>query len=294
MSDAALDRRHEFGAFDSMSTEELEAILRMDSYGGENGKYDTDAILYILEVIDKRQNESAEEKKERTERALEEFKTWYLPSAQEGSFLYYTEEKEPDRAGRPARRLLRRAALIAAVLAGIFALVLTAQAAGINIFGAIARWSDETFSFAVSNASYKGNGGGWLAACRQELEDAGLPAEYLPTWLPDGYTPGELEILQLQAFTQVYLPFEEIDGNSIDISIFIFKDSTSFERNLLQKNTGYVDQYVVNEHDIYLFFNNNVLNGSCIDNSTNTIISISGSLSQNDMIRIFSSIEGLK
>lgn len=292
MSDAALDRRHEFGAFDSMSTEELEAILRMDSYGGENGKYDTDAILYILEVIDKRRNETAEEKKERTERALEEFKTWYLPSAQEGSFLYYTEEKAPDRAGRPARRLLRRAALIAAVLAGIFALMLTAQAAGIDIFGAIARWSDETFSFAVSNASYKGNGGGWLAACRQELEDAGLPAEYLPTWLPDGYTPGELEISKLHAFSKIYLPLQGSNAQSIDISIFVFVDSSSLEKYLLQKNIGDVDQSTISEHNIYLFYNYNVLNGSCIID--NTIISVSGPLSQNDMIRMFESIKGLQ
>lgn len=291
MSDAALDRRHEFGAFDSMSTEELEAILRMDSYGGENGKYDTDAILYILEVIDKRQNETAEEKKERTERALEEFKTWYLPSAQEGSFLYYTEEKEPDRAERPARRLLRRAALIAAVLAGIFALMLTAQAAGIDIFGAIARWSDETFSFAVSNASYKGNGGGWLAACRQELEDAGLPAEYLPTWLPDGYTPGELCITKYNALTEIYLPTEGINDKSINIIISIFSDSASLEKHLLQKDIRDVTQHTTSGHDVYLFHNNNVLNGSCIDG--NTIIIISGSISQNEMMKIFDSIEGL-
>ena len=292
MSDAALDRRHEFGAFDSMSTEELEAILRMDSYGGENGKYDTDAILYILEVIDKRQNETAEEKKERTERALEEFKTWYLPSAQEGSFLYYTEEKEPDRAGRPARRLLRRAALIAAVLAGIFALMLTAQAAGIDIFGAIARWSDETFSFAVSNASYKGNGGGWLAACRQELEDAGLPAEYLPTWLPDGYTPGELEIDKFNALTKISLQIEKTNNQYIDISISIISDSTLLDYNLFQKNNEDVGQYDINGHTAYLFDNQGVLNGTCINN--NVIISISGPLSQKEMERIFDSIEGLQ
>lgn len=292
MSDAALDRRHEFGAFDSMSTEELEAILRMDSYGGENGKYDTDAILYILEVIDKRQNESAEEKKERTERALEEFKTWYLPSAQEGSFLYYTEEKEPDRAERPARRLLRRAALIAAVLAGIFALMLTAQAAGIDIFGAIARWSDETFSFAVSNASYKGNGGGWLAACRQELEDAGLPAEYLPTWLPDGYIPGELKIAQLRNFTKIYLPLDGLSDNFIDIFIFVFDDSALLEKNILQKNVGDVSCYTTNGHIIYLFYNYGTLKGTCINR--NIMITVSGSLSQDDIKTIFNSIEGLQ
>lgn len=292
MSDAALDRRHEFGAFDSMSTEELEAILRMDSYGGENGKYDTDAILYILEVIDKRQNETAEEKKERTERALEEFKTWYLPSAQEGSFLYYTEEKEPDRAERPARRLLRRAALIAAVLAGIFALMLTAQAAGIDIFGAIARWSDETFSFAVSNASYKGNGGGWLAACRQELEDAGLPAEYLPTWLPDGYTPGELEIFQLQTFTEIYLPVKKSNGMSITVSISVFTNFSSLEKHLLQKNVGDIEQHTINGHIIYLFNNYDTLKGTCTDG--NIMVAVSGSLSPSDIIKVFNSIEGLQ
>lgn len=293
MSDAALDRRHEFGAFDSMSTEELEAILRMDSYGGENGKYDTDAILYILEVIDKRQNESAEEKKERTERALEEFKTWYLPSAQEGSFLYYTEEKEPDRAERPARRLLRRAALIAAVLAGIFALMLTAQAAGLDIFGAIARWSDETFSFAVSNASYKGNGGGWLAACRQELEDAGLPAEYLPTWLPDGYTPGELEITQMQDRTEAFLSVEGVTGQYLNILISVFSNSIPIENFEIQKSTEDVTQYKINEYTVYVFYNRKISCGTCCVGN-DAVISISGLLPQNDIITMFDSIEGLQ
>lgn len=293
MSDAALDRRHEFGAFDSMSTEELEAILRMDSYGGENGKYDTDAILYILEVIDKRQNETAEEKKERTERALEEFKTWYLPSAQEGSFLYYTEEKAPDRAGRPARRLLRRAALIAAVLAGIFALMLTAQAAGLDIFGAIARWSDETFSFAVSNASYKGNGGGWLAACRQELEDAGLPAEYLPTWLPEGYTPGELEISEFNSLTEIYFPVNGLDHQHFDISISVFSNPIPMESFQLQKNAIDVTQFEIDGHTVYIFYNREMLCGTCcIDN--NVIVSVAGILSQDNIAKIFKSIERLQ
>ena len=44
--------------FDDMSTEDLEGILRMDSYGAENDEYDTDAILYIMEVVAKRKRQS--------------------------------------------------------------------------------------------------------------------------------------------------------------------------------------------------------------------------------------------
>ena len=46
-----------------MSTEELEEILRMDSYGAADDKYDTDAILYIMEVVAQRKRTSEADQK---------------------------------------------------------------------------------------------------------------------------------------------------------------------------------------------------------------------------------------
>lgn len=47
---SALEHQN-YHLFDAMSTEDLEALLRLDSYTAEQDQQHTDAILYIMEVL---------------------------------------------------------------------------------------------------------------------------------------------------------------------------------------------------------------------------------------------------
>lgn len=295
MSADKFDQHHDYSMFDKMSTEELEEILRMDSYGAETDKYDTDAILYIMEVMANRQNSSAEEKSAQVEQALAEFKEWYLPSVREGSTLYQSDENRAHLAELPIRQtrkslrsIVRRVGLVAAVIIVIFAIMITAQATGIDIFGAIARWTDETFHFTASGNQWNRD---WFSNYQNVLDEAGISSQYIPTWMPEGFMLGEPHISQMRDFTEIYLPGDGPKDQYIDISVSFFSGSAPLDNCIFQKNPGDVDQYAVNDQTIYLFYNCDILNGVCM--TENIVINISGTLSQNDIISIFDSIEGL-
>lgn len=47
--------KNDFSAFDAMSTEALQEILRTDFFMSEGEGYGTDAVLYIMQVIAERE-----------------------------------------------------------------------------------------------------------------------------------------------------------------------------------------------------------------------------------------------
>lgn len=57
MSESKEHFHRDFSKFDEMSTEELNEILRRDSQLPDGEESDIDAILYIMEVIEKRSQE---------------------------------------------------------------------------------------------------------------------------------------------------------------------------------------------------------------------------------------------
>ena len=57
MSESKEHFHRDFSKFDEMSTEELNEILRQDSQLPDGEESDIDAILYIMEVIEKRSQE---------------------------------------------------------------------------------------------------------------------------------------------------------------------------------------------------------------------------------------------
>ena len=73
------NKHRDYSIFDNMSTETLEDILRADSQlpNGENS--DVDAILYIMEVIAKREREAPTGRFTNVQDAWVSFDENYLP-----------------------------------------------------------------------------------------------------------------------------------------------------------------------------------------------------------------------
>lgn len=85
------------------------------------------------------------------------------------------------------RRSLRRLAVIAAVFACVFAIMLVAQASGVNIFGRLGQWTDEIFSFGSVRDESEA-----IKELKAELDEKTLSVIELPSWLPDGFELIEL------------------------------------------------------------------------------------------------------
>ena len=196
-----------YSKFDNMSTEMLEDILRADSQLPDGVNSDTDTVLYIMEVIAKRENENPTGKFTDVHDAWASFSENYLPYTEDDKSLYDFEDAEEETGIRqapslnPSRHLkkhrLMRVAFVAAVVTVILlAGTITASAFGFDLWGTIAKWSRETFGFTSESPIENPEGYDSLKAA---LSQYGITEPLTPSWIPDGYNLSSVDVSETPA-----------------------------------------------------------------------------------------------
>lgn len=147
-----------YSYLDQLSTQELEDLLQKDMETADGG--DPDMVMYILEVIEKREGGAD---KEAATTALKDFFSTYATTEGEGLQLYPSGEAEsihvplePEKASHRKgshKTILRKALLIAAALACAFVLAACSVGGFARFFQMVGKWTSEVFTF--ENA-YKG------------------------------------------------------------------------------------------------------------------------------------------
>ena len=189
---------------------------------------------------------------------------------------------------RKAIPQLVAAAAIVGVL-GMFG----AQAAGIDVFGALGRWTEETFHFVAPKASAAptyhtvSNGDGFYEleqySTLQDAFDAYSISDPLaPSWIPEGYTldyvevsPSDTEIIFSASYSK--------EQNTLSFLYSYRKDGT-FTSSTFEKDGSSVVEYIQNGITHYIMSNLSVqlsawVNGNCE-------CSITGPISEKEMIAI--------
>ena len=188
---------------------------------------------------------------------------------------------------RPARfRRVVRTGLVAAIMVAVlFGMMVAAQAAGVDVFGAVARWTEETFQFHVTGDHTVDR---WFADYQDKLDAAELSEEYLPTWIPGGYTVTDLQIQEINKSKDIYILYSDENGTAFDLLISIYDDPEAMELSFFEKDDTPVQTIQVGVKTIYLFENLGIQNAIC--QVQNVIYSLSGDISQNLIEDIFTSI----
>lgn len=150
----------------------------------------------------------------------EQFVAHYLPETdQAASESEPAEHADPPQTNRhvPRKRVIRlRQAgrtILAAAAAVICALAImvTAQAAGVDVFGAMARWTEDVFSFGpvapdsqVSEDPARETAGQeaevpttGFAPLQEAFDTYGMTEVHEPGWLPEGYVLDRLDVLAM-------------------------------------------------------------------------------------------------
>lgn len=146
MSEKQNRRTQEYAKYDAMPTEALEQILRLDADTPEGTESDMDELLYIMELLAQRRRASSCAGKTAQE-AYASFRQNYLPEEPDPAASETAEESVPRR-----RVLLRRLTAAAAAVAIVLLCSATASALGGDVWGAVIRWTQETFYFSQGEA----------------------------------------------------------------------------------------------------------------------------------------------
>lgn len=247
MSENKCRAERDFSRFDSMSTAQLQEILRQDALQ-ESTEPDTEKILYITEVLAKREKErdpSAE-----VQRAYASFVQNYMPADQTNTPKKVTAflVKMP--------RWMKSATVLVIVLGLLLIGSASADAMGFDLFGMVANWTAEVFHFsnATEGTEYtepEQKDSGEYISLQEALDDYKIQQRLAPSWFPEGYLFVEAEIFDTPFERSIYAIYAKGEEN-IQISI---RQTIGKEPEQVEKNEDFIEVYTKNGVTYYIFRN---------------------------------------
>lgn len=190
------------------------------------------------------------------------------------------------------RKTFARVVVVAAIVA-LFSMF-CAQAAGIDVFGAIGRWTEETFSFVVPNNSATSVTGSSETVTGTEeyptLQDAfdaySITNSLAPSWFPTGYKSDYVEVNPL--IGQIIFSAAYSNGQETISLDYVYWTDDAFTPAMFEKDSGSVLEYTKNGIVHYIMSNENILTAAWINGTCEC--SISGELDEEEMATIIDSI----
>ena len=230
------------------TTEELERLLKADV---EPSELDAETIEEALRLLNERDPIDLPD----AEQVWEEFQTYYNTPDGKKERLYPCELPQMR---RKKRRPLRYVGLVAASIGVLFALLSVAQAAGLKVFDALGRWTDDFFSFAGTAktvSEYSGEDFTPQNTLQQALSDFGIPPQLAPSELPEGYLLSELVYNDVSAFRTVASNYTNEAGEVILLDFTGYSDPKVLEGAFYPKDAGVPETFVHNGMEFYVFAN---------------------------------------
>lgn len=247
-----LNNRAEFSHYDSMTTEELQEILRKHANGELQTEPDTDELYYIMEVLARRREEEDPQAFRSDEEALADFRKNYMPK--EKSAVRTKVNRFPN-------RLLRTvAAVLVVVLILAVGTSITAEAFQIDIWGKFASWTKEIFQFTdtpqgTTAANPEKENNLEMKSLQDALAQYAVTERIVPTWLPNGYVNKDLKILETPRALNINASYEN-NGTELVIKIC---QTIGVQAPQVEKNDDFIELYVVDGVEYYIFSNTETL-----------------------------------
>lgn len=182
-----------------MSDEELQNTLRCETFS--DGALDVKQIEMILAEMERR---GINDPSRSSEEAWNEFEQEYSGKISDYADCAHDAKACAAISGKPMhthrRQPVRKLTILAATLVFLIASLLTVQASGVDVFGAIVRWTEELFSFGRTEETRSlVVDGKWpeidlnknqqFTSLQEALDFYGVTEVVAPRWIPDGFTP---------------------------------------------------------------------------------------------------------
>ena len=230
-----------FAIYDSMTTQELEEILRLDAEMPEGQESDTDKILYVMEVLTERKRNNSHTGNTALE-ALESFKQHYMPETDHST----APVKSKSKCLRWVRSLTAAAAVLAILLVGS----VTAKAFGFNVWKAVIQWTQETFHFGDWGNSNPKNTLSYNSL-QEAMEKGNTPTWLVPTDIPQGFTLTEVTV-EKSPLKNTYKAKYVSGENTFIITV---QDHLGKGPVYVEQNDGLIEEYSAFGITYYLFSN---------------------------------------
>lgn len=250
--------------YKKMSDEELQNTLRCEMLSV--GALDNTQIEMILAEMERR---GINEPIRSPEEAWAEFKEAY--SGKESCYddcapaVSPHIEKLPSAPTRRRHHLKRKTLVLAAVISVMLASLLTVQAAGVDVFGAIARWTTELFSFGKTEET-RGLvvDGKWpeidlkqnqqFTSLQEALDYYGVTEVVAPQWIPDEFDQESVSVEQNGIWLAFFAEYADENGKMLVIS---YSSYVSEPPTYYEKSGSLLEIFEISRNTYYAFKNLN-------------------------------------
>lgn len=238
----------DFSKYDSMEAEELEQILRLDAEAPEGTESDTELLLYVMEVLASRRN-NTNITGNTAQQAWESFQKNYMP-------LDIHDSKSQTNNRVASAPWVRRLIAAAAVIVLVIVIPVSAKAFSLEkLWDVIATWAKETFSF-IGSEDIAGHE---VTASSPEdcisLQDALVKSNrdpnITPTWIPDGFVLDKIE-KDISPVQEVYRATYRNGSNVLKIRVQSFLESSPAK---IEINEKLIEIYKSDNIEYYIFDN---------------------------------------
>ena len=289
-----------------LSTEQLEELLRMDMEESKPGN--EDVVFHILEVIEQRENELPTGRIPDVDKTWAEFQEYYNVPEGADTSLYPCETGSEDSSENTAelssrrkprlRRWLKQGLVAVIAVAAVFGGMVAAQASGIDVFGTIGRWTDDVFHFVPSadennqaTGTHAGENVPEYSALREALASLGIDENLAPTWFPDGFEAGNLDISSSPFSDIVNFSASSENGTTFSLDIIRYTSADYLSGTQFEKDAENVEQYSNNQQTFYILSNVDTITAAWSDGLL--VEQITGNISDENIKKIIDSIGGI-
>ena len=252
MSD--IESKRDFSRYDTMTTEELEQILRADALITDEDDSYIELIVHIAEVY-------AERKKNEGVEAIK------IP---EPDFLCNTQPQSKKKQ-QSVRRFLRPLAAVAAIVVLVFCGTFTAKSMGYDIWGFVAEWTSSVFTFKSPTVS------------QSDTDPLEAIERMKPVLLPEGFELAA-ETLNTEYSAAYYALYKKDDAS---ISVEYQEDDSN---NVLYFNKGDSEVEIYEKNGITFHIFKNIERTVAVWYVDGLSCHISGDISANEIKKVIDSI----
>lgn len=291
-----------YAYLDQLSIEELEALLRASPRGASEDEATSAYYHAIEEVILRREKESPTGRLSDLDASWEEFCTYYVTPEDKNALLRpdahtahaAAASTSLNRSNKTRPRLRKRFRILAAAVVAVFAMMVAAQASGLDFFGWLGRWTDELLWFNSESPNVKK---GEVSQTddihdiiQTEVEKCGILVPIVPTWYPLSYELVEATYYENKSSRVVLCELSNKDEGWIYIQITNYEDSNQRKTVAAEKDSTTVEKYTSNDQLYYIM--NNRQTSVATWGSDTWCASIEGTITEEEIKSMIDSIGG--
>lgn len=187
------------------------------------------------------------------------------------------------------RSVVKIAAIAILTLLLSFSMMIGVQAFGVDMFGALARWTSDTFHFETQQTGYDSKND-LHNSVQAMLNVQGILGEYAPRWYPEGSKIINYSLSDDEFGLDTHVSFSVFDEKHFHIRISEFIDNEDIDNTLSERDTDFCEEYLSHDKLFYLFSNDEQMKGIWSDGKI--VLSIRGDLTVQELKEMIDSIGG--